>query len=80
MLGKIIGAVAGSKMAESTRGIGGTSGALLGIGAASLARRLSLPALIVMGAGGYLFKKHMDKKEAAEAESRKPPKVTPSAL
>lgn len=79
MFGKIIGAVAGSKMADSARGIGGPGGAILGIGAASLARRLSIPALLVLGAGGYFFKKHMDKKEAAETGSRTPPKVKSSA-
>lgn len=79
MFGKIIGAVAGSKMAGAARGVGGTGGAILGIGAASLARRMSIPALVVLGAGGYFFKKHMDKKDAAEAETRTPPKVKPSA-
>jgi hypothetical protein len=80
MFGKIIGAVAGSKLAESTRGIGGPGGALLGIGAATIAKRLSLPALIAVSAGGYFVKKRLDKKRAAEPTPKAPPKVKSSAM
>lgn len=79
MFGKIIGAVAGSKIAQSTRGIGGPGGAALGIGAAAIAKRVSLPALIAISAGGYFAKKYWDKKEAAAITPKKPPKVKPSA-
>ena len=41
MLGKIIGGIAGAKAANHVRGINEPGGALLGIGAAALARRLS---------------------------------------
>ncbi len=64
MIGKIFGAFAGSKIAEHTRGIGGPTGAVLGVGAAALARRMSLPALVAITAGGYFAKRYMDKKEA----------------
>jgi hypothetical protein len=67
MIGKIIGAIAGSKMAEHTRGLGGPTGAALGVGAAAIARRLSLPALVAITAGGYLAKKYSEKKEAEKA-------------
>ncbi len=80
MFGKIIGAVAGSKIAESTRGIGGPGGAVLGWGAASLVRRLSIPTMLVLGAGGYLVKRHMDKKDADETGTRTPPEVKPTAV
>jgi len=66
MIGKIIGAFAGSKLAKSTRGIGGPGGAMLGMGAVAIAKRASLPALIAISAGGYFVKKRMDKKAAAE--------------
>ena len=79
MFGKIIGAVAGSKIAQSTRGIGGPGGAALGIGAAAIAKRLSIPALIALSAGGYFAKKHFDKKHAASEAANKPPKVKSSA-
>lgn len=64
MIGKIIGAIAGSKLAENSRSIGGPAGALLGVGAATLARRMSLPVLIAASVGGYLIKKRMDRKQA----------------
>lgn len=76
MIGKIIGGIVGARMAErEPGGLGGTGGALLGIGAAALARRLSLPAMLAIAAGGYAFKRYQDK------QSKRPrrPKVRPSA-
>lgn len=77
MFGKIIGAIAGSKLAENARGIGGTKGAALGWGAATIAKRLSIPALVAITAGGYFAKKYLDKRE--EEKDRQPPHVQPSA-
>ena len=57
MIGKIIGAYAGDKLAKQTSGIGGAGGAALGVIAASALRRMSLPAMIALGAGGYVAKK-----------------------
>jgi trimethylamine:corrinoid methyltransferase-like protein len=73
MIGKIIGAIAGSKVAEHTRGIGGPTGAILGVGAATLARRLSLPALVAVSAGGYFAKKYFDKQQAAKPAAKRAP-------
>lgn len=67
MIGKILGAMAGSHLAKSSSAIGGTSGALLGVGAATLARRASLPVLIAVTAGGYLLKRHNEKRAARPA-------------
>lgn len=64
MLGKIIGAVAGERIAKHVSGINGTGGALLGAGAATLVRRLGPVGLIVAAAGGYALKKYLDKREA----------------
>ena len=69
MIGKIIGAIAGSKLAENSRSIGGPAGALLGIGAATLARRMSLLVLIAASVGGYLIKKRMDRKQAGSTKA-----------
>ena len=76
MLGKIIGAVAGAKAADHVRGISEPGGALLGVGAAALARRLSLPAMLAIAAGGYAFKRYKDKQDKRPARR---PKVRPSA-
>lgn len=65
MLGKIIGAVAGKKVAEQTGAVGGTSGALLGVGAAALARRLGPVGLVAAAAGGYAIKRYLEKREQA---------------
>lgn len=76
MLGKLIGAIAGAKVADHTRGLSGTSGAVLGAAAPVLLRRLSLPAMLAVAAGGYAFKRYKDKRDA---QAKKPPKVKPSA-
>ncbi|WP_128891916.1 hypothetical protein [Erythrobacter sp. HKB08] len=79
MIGKLIGAFAGSKLASSTTGtVGGPMGAALGVGAATIAKRLSLPALVAITAGGYFAKRYMDKKKQEETTPT-PPKVSPSA-
>ena len=57
MLGKIIGAFVGGKVAERSRNIGGGTGAALGVLAPLVLRRVSLPAMLAIGAGGFLAKK-----------------------
>lgn len=64
MIGKIIGAIAGKRLADNVSGVGGTSGAILGIGAATLARRLGPVGLIAATAGGYALKRYLEKREA----------------
>lgn len=68
MIGKIIGAYAGDKLAKQTSGIGGAGGAALGVIAAAALRRLSLPAMLALGVGGYVAKKVFDKKQAQDAD------------
>lgn len=66
MFGKIIGAVVGSKVASSHRGgVDSTGGALLGMGAAAVARRLGPLGLIAAAAGGYAWKKRRDRRGKA---------------
>ena len=62
MIGKLVGAYFGSKAAAHTREIGGPTGAALGVLATTVISRLSLPAMITLGAGGYLAKKMFDRK------------------
>ena len=65
MIGKVIGAYVGDRIAKrTTTGIGGAGGAALGVIAATALRRLSLPAMIALGAGGYLAKKLTEKQAA----------------
>lgn len=58
MLGKFAGAWLGSKVAGGTLG---AKGAILGYGAAALARR-SVPALAAVVVGGWAFKKWRDRR------------------
>ena len=66
MLGKIIGAVAGQKAAQHVSGVDGTGGALLGVGAATLLRRLGPVGLVVAAVGGYAVKKYLEKQQAPQ--------------
>ncbi len=74
MIGKLIGAFAGNQIAKSTRGgVGGQAGAALGFIAPAILRRMSLPMMAVLGAGGYFAKKYMDKQNgSADRETLTP--------
>ena len=77
MLGKIIGGIAGAKAANHVRGVNEPGGALLGIGAAALARRLGPVGLIAALAGGYAFKRYKDKQDRQRRRpARKPRPAT----
>ena len=76
MIGKVIGAFVGDRIAKQTKGVGGATGAALGVVATTMLRRMSLPAMIALGAGGYVAKKFMDKKDA---EERQTPPTTSTA-
>ena len=64
MFGKIIGAFAGSQIAKRTRQIDSPMGAVVGVIAASVIRRLSIPALAGLTAGGYFAKRYFDGRKA----------------
>lgn len=66
MFTKIIGAGLGAKAAEQTSAFGGPMGAVIGAAAPMLIRRLSIPAMLAIAAGGYAYKKYSDKKAAAD--------------
>jgi hypothetical protein len=60
MIGKLFGAWLGEKVAGENRG---AKGAILGYGAASLAKR-SVPALAAVALGGWAFKKWRDRRKS----------------
>ncbi|AWW73343.1 hypothetical protein CD351_02755 [Erythrobacter sp. KY5] len=66
MLGKIIGAVAGGKIAKQTSGIGGTTGAMLGAAAPFVLSRLTIPGMVALGVGGYVVNKMLKKTKGDE--------------
>lgn len=77
MLGKILAGVAGARAAKDSGG-SGAGGALLGVAGATLLRRLSLPALIALTAGGYALKKWGDRHEGASDPAPKPASKRPA--
>ena len=79
MIGKLFGAWLGNKLAGRHQG---AKGAIIGYGAAALARR-SVPALAAVALGGWAFSKWRDKRRAhpaypAEATPGVPPSDTRS--
>jgi hypothetical protein len=71
MIGKLFGAWLGSKVAG---GRSGARGAVLGYGAAALARR-SVPALAAVALGGWAFNKW---RERRRSEPAYPSEASPS--
>jgi hypothetical protein len=71
MIGKLFGAWLGEKVAGKNEG---AKGALLGYGAAALARR-SVPTLAALALGGWAFKKWRDKRRS---EPSYPSEASPS--
>ena len=72
MLGKLFGAWLGNKVAGSNSG---AKGAVLGYGAAALARR-SVPALAAVAVGGWALNKWREKRRAHPGY---PSEATPSS-
>ena len=61
MLGKLAGAWLGEKIAGGNKG---AKGAILGYGAAAVAKR-SVPTLAALALGGWAFKKWRERRRAA---------------
>ena len=72
MIGKLAGAWLGSRVAGRNSG---AKGAMLGYGAAALARR-SVPALAAVALGGWAFNKWRDKRRRSPSY---PSEATPSS-
>ena len=72
MLGKLAGAWLGEKVAGRNEG---AKGAILGYGAAALAKR-SVPALAALAFGGWAFKRWRNKRRATPSY---PSEATPSS-
>lgn len=70
MLKHMIGAAIGSKMAKSSPAAGGAAGAMIGAAIPFVVSRISIPTMLMLGAGGYLAKRYMDEKEEQEAAAK----------
>ena len=74
MLGKLAGAWLGSKIAGRHEG---AKGAILGYGAAALARR-SVPTLAAVALGGWLFSKWRERRREPSYPSEASPSPPPA--
>ncbi|SMC40539.1 hypothetical protein [Novosphingobium sp. B1] len=66
MIGKIISAVVGKKIAERTPGMSEGTGAIVGLAAATLARRMGPLGMIAAAGGTWAISRAMKKKQARE--------------
>ena len=70
MIKNIVGAYLGAKIAgKSTKAdsaAGATTGAIAASAIPFILSRMSLPSMLLLGAGGYLVKRHQDKKQAGK--------------
>lgn len=65
MIGKLLGAWIGDKVAAKNEG---AKGAIMGYGAAALAKR-SVPTLAALALGGWAFKKWRDHRKSEDQSS-----------
>jgi len=86
MIKNVIGAFVGAKLAERSPNVSSTGGAAGGALAASVVpfviSRLSLPLILVVGAGAYLLSRNKAAESAPDAQtgSQKPDSPEPSFL
>lgn len=66
MIGKIISAVVGKKIAERTPGMSEGTGAIVGLAAATLARRMGPLGMIAAAGGTWAISRAMKKKQARD--------------
>lgn len=66
MIGKIVSAMVGKKIAERTPGMSEGGGALLGVAAATVLRRMGPVGFVAAAAGGWLATRYMAKRQARQ--------------
>lgn len=64
MIGKIVSSMAGRKIAARTSGLSEGQGALIGLAAASLMRRMGPMGMVVAAGGGWMVSRYMKKRQA----------------
>lgn len=63
MFKRIIGAALGAKLARNSPVVGGATGAAVGAAVPFIISRISIPTMVVLGVGGYVAKRYVDKRE-----------------
>lgn len=70
MIRRMIGAAIGARVAKSHPALGGATGAMLVSAVPFVISRVSLPAMVALGVGGYVAKRYMEKAAAKPAAPR----------
>jgi len=70
MIGKVIGALAGKRLARSTSGLSESGGLIAGAASAAVLKRLGSLGLIAAIAGGYAVMVFRDRKESTGTDGR----------
>lgn len=73
MIRRMIGAAIGARVAKTHPALGGATGAMLASAVPFVISRVSLPAMVALGVGGYVAKRFMDKNAAEQATKPTPP-------
>jgi hypothetical protein len=73
MIRKLIGAAIGASVAKKHPAAGGVTGVVLASAVPFVISRVSLPAMVALGVGGYVAKRFMDKNTAEQATKPTPP-------
>jgi hypothetical protein len=73
MLKKIIGAAIGASVAKRNPAAGGVTGAVLASAVPFVLTRISLPAMVALGVGGYAAKRYMERRGPQATPALPPP-------
>jgi hypothetical protein len=79
MFRSLIGAAIGSRLAKRYPVLGGATGAVAVRAVPFVLRRISLPAMLAMGAGGYLAKRYYDGRDEGEPGTKARPTDGPDS-
>lgn len=77
MLQKIIGAAVGARLLKNSPAVGGAAGVALGTAVPFVLSRLSLPAMVALGVGGYAAKRWLDQQPKNAAPQPAPTNPIP---
>lgn len=64
MIRKLIGGAIGARLAKGHPALGGATGVALATAVPFIISRVSFPAMIALGVGGYVVKRVLDQREA----------------
>lgn len=66
MFRRIIGGAIGAKLAKGHPALGGATGVALATAVPFVISRVSLPAMVALGVGGYFAKRYLEKRDQAQ--------------